>query len=159
MLKLFILFAACISIISLGCTGQGNLKVIQWLVSEDVSIVSRELACAYMESHPAIEINIVSIPSSKDVKQEIDEHIDKKDINIITVNHEILEYLIEQHYIALIKSDWLKHNEQNYFKGAIKTCESSSDFYYAFPWLVDTSVLYYHDDHLKKIGLSPPFTW
>lgn len=147
-----------ILLIGIGCTTKKQ-TIIQWMLNEDLTSIGKELVRAYMEDNPGTVINIVSMPDSKDHKKEIKEHLKQKNIDLYAVNHELLEYLIESQNISLIKSVYLQKNHADYFKGSIKICRGSSQTYYALPWIVDTSVLFYHAKVLSASDISPPFTW
>lgn len=142
------------------CTSSKSPITIRWAVNEEFLEIGRELSRAYMEDHPHTSVILVPLPPShREQKKELATYIKNKSIDMFTVNTQVLEYLLDLQYIDSIKRKYFHQNPPDYFKGIMKLCETDYHTLYAFPWLADTSALFYREDVLTEFNLSPPRTW
>jgi len=142
------------------CADIKKTTVIRWAMNKELHAIGGELARAYMEDHPYITVTVVPLPSFHwKQKKAMDEFIKNKSADMFTVDNQLLEYLLDSQHISPVKRKQMRQHFQDYFKGIIPLCGTEYHMLYAFPWLVDTSALFYRDDVLTDYNILPPRTW
>lgn len=114
------------------------------------------------QKQSGIQVNVQAIPWANAHDKLLTAIASKSGPDVITMGTSWMPEFVKAGALADL-TPYLKDNpnlkQSNFFKGSVATAEYNGK-YYGAPWYVDTRVLFYRTDLLKKVGYSSaPKTW
>ncbi len=137
------------------------MKINLWAMGAEAEHVQK-LTSLFEKLNPSIKVNVQAIPWTAAHEKLITAYASETMPDIIQLGNTWIPEFVALNALEDLDK-WVKNsnviNEQNYFSGIWKTNLINKKLY-GIPWYVDTRVLYYRKDILKKVGYSyPPKTW
>lgn len=117
---------------------------------------------AKFQKQSGIQVNVQAIPWANAHDKLLTAVASKSGPDVITMGTSWMPEFVKAGAVADL-APYIKDNpnikSSNFFPGAIQTATYNGK-YYGVPWYVDTRVLFYRTDLLKKVGYnSAPKTW
>ncbi|MCO7174839.1 sugar ABC transporter substrate-binding protein [Sporolactobacillus kofuensis] len=117
---------------------------------------------AKFQKQSGINVNVQAIPWANAHDKLLTAVASKSGPDVITMGSSWMPEFAKAGALADL-TPYLKDNPNlkpsNFFKGSVETAQYNGK-YYGAPWYIDTRVLFYRTDLLKKVGYTqPPKTW
>jgi multiple sugar transport system substrate-binding protein len=159
LISLVLLFSFALA----GCSSQSasNSKTVTVWFFGDQPKPFQDLVEKY-QKESGIKINVQAIPWGNAHDKLLTAIASKSGPDVITMGTSWMPEFVKAGALADL-TPYLKKNpnlqENNFFPGSLKTVKFNNK-YYGAPWYVDTRVLFYRTDLLKKVGYNhAPKTW
>ena len=154
----FLLILFCV-----GCNSDSdkNVKIKFWSMGAEAEYVSK-LIPQFEKENPGIKIDVQQIPWTAAQEKLITAYASDNMPDIYQLGNTWIPQFVMLNALEPL-SERINNSKEiidtNYFEGIWNT-NIIADNIYGIPWYIDTRILFYRKDVLKKVGYStPPETW